>query len=285
MSMSNPEARTGTRSVAVGPEVLPYARMREISELKAQDYAAAQPFPHIVIDDFFDPAVLDRVLAEFPDKRDKNWGERDIPEEVKLFSKGELGIPYYTKQLLYAMNSSGFLQFLEKLTGIPKLIGDPQYEGGGLHQIVPGGKLAIHADFNQHSYYNLDRRLNALVYLNKDWKDEYGGHLELWDKAMTRANRVVAPLFNRMVVFTTTSDSYHGHPNPLTCPPNLTRKSMALYYYTVPTSVVEAKDDRHTTLFQARPGEQFRRSSAKQLARDLTPPALWRLLSRAVKAH
>jgi hypothetical protein len=139
MSMSNPEARTGTRSVAVGPDVLPYARMKEISELKAQDYAAAQPFPHIVIDDFFDPAVLERVLAEFPDKRDKNWGERDIPEEVKLFSKGELGIPYYTKQLLYAMNSSGFLQFLEKLTGIPKLIGDPQYEAADFIKSSPEG--------------------------------------------------------------------------------------------------------------------------------------------------
>ena len=112
-------------------------------------------------------------------------------------------IPRYTRQLLYAMNSSGFLQFLERLTGIQNLLGDPQYEGGGLHQIVPGGKLAIHADFSKHSVYNLDRRLNALVYLNKNWKEEYGGHLELWDTAMTKAERRIAPVFNRMVIFTT----------------------------------------------------------------------------------
>jgi hypothetical protein len=279
MAMSCVEA-SSAKSGSVGEEILPYSRMREIAETKAQQYASAEPFPHIVIDDFFDPRILDRVLSEFPDKGDKNWGVHDIPEEVKLFSRGEQGIPSFTKQVLYTMNSAGFLQFLEKLTGIHKLIGDPQYEGGGLHQIVPGGKLAIHADFNLHSYYNFERRLNALVYLNKNWKDEYGGHLELWNKEMTRAYKTIAPIFNRMVVFSTKSDSYHGHPNPLTCPQGMTRKSMALYYYTVAEASTETKQVRHTTLFQARPGEQLYRASAKQIARDLTPPALWRLVSR-----
>jgi Rps23 Pro-64 3,4-dihydroxylase Tpa1-like proline 4-hydroxylase len=280
MAMSNVEAKSGAQSDLANEEVLPYGRMTQIAETKAEEYASADPFPHIVIDDFFGPAILNRVLTEFPDRGAKNWEEHDIPEEIKLQSKSEQAIPYYTRQVLYAMNSAGFLRFLEGLTRIPKLIGDPQYEGGGLHQIVPGGKLAIHADFNLHSYYNLERRLNALVYLNKNWKDEYGGHLELWDRGMTRARKVIAPVFNRMVVFSTTSEAYHGHPNPLACPQGMTRKSMALYYYTVPAVPVDLKRDRHTTLFQARPGEQFRPSSAKQLARDLTPPALWRLLSR-----
>jgi Rps23 Pro-64 3,4-dihydroxylase Tpa1-like proline 4-hydroxylase len=282
MSANTSEAQTSTRAASGREEVLPYARMKQIAEMKAEEYAAGRPYPHIVIDEFFEPGVLDRVLAEFPDKNDKNWEAHDIPEEIKLQSSSESGIPYYTRQLLYAMNSFGFLQFLEMLTGIPKLLGDPRYDGGGLHQIVPGGKLAIHADFNRHLYYNFDRRLNALVYLNKNWKDEYGGHFEMWDKSMTKAEKLVAPLFNRMVIFTTTSDSYHGHPNPLTCPPGMTRKSMALYYYTVSSTADEANRTRHSTLFQARPGERFQ-SSAKQLARDLTPPALWRLISRARK--
>jgi Rps23 Pro-64 3,4-dihydroxylase Tpa1-like proline 4-hydroxylase len=256
--------------------------MKQIAETKAEEYAAAHPYPHIVIDDFFDPKVLDRVLDEFPNKNDKNWELHDIPEEIKLQSKSERAIPLYTRQLLYAMNSFGFLQFLEKLTGIPKLLGDPEYEGGGLHQIVPGGKLGIHADFNRHLYYGLDRRLNVLVYLNKNWKQEYGGHFEMWDKTMTKAEKKVLPLFNRMVIFTTTSDSYHGHPDPLACPPGMTRKSMALYYYTVPAAAGDAKQARHSTLFQARPGERFQ-SSAKQVARDLTPPVLWRMVSRARK--
>ena len=282
MSTSVSETHSKSRTPSASEELLPYAHMNHIAETKAEEYAAARPYPHIVIDDFFDPKVLDRVLAEFPSKNDKNWETHDIPEEIKLQSKSERAIPLYTRQLLYAMNSFGFLQFLEKLTGIPKLLGDPEYEGGGLHQIVPGGKLAIHADFNRHLYYNFDRRLNALVYLNKNWKDEYGGHFEMWDKSMTKAEKLVAPLFNRMVIFTTTSDSYHGHPNPLTCPPGMTRKSMALYYYTVSSTADEANRTRHSTLFQARPGERFQ-SSAKQLARDLTPPALWRLISRARK--
>ncbi len=280
MSMNTLDATTAKR-VSLSEELLPYARMAQIAESKKEEYAAGKPFPHIVIDEFFDPDVLDRVLVQFPDKNDKNWEAHDIPEEIKLQSKSERAIPNYTRQLLYAMNSSGFLQFLERLTGIQNLLGDPQYEGGGLHQIVPGGKLAIHADFSKHSVYNLDRRLNALVYLNKNWKEEYGGHLELWDTAMTKAERRIAPVFNRMVIFTTNSDAYHGHPDPLMCPPGTTRKSMALYYYTVPVGA-DAGPPRHSTLFQARPGERFQ-SSAKQMARDLTPPALWRLLSRGRK--
>ncbi len=276
MSMSALDVTARAHAALELVDVLPYARMEEIAETKAAEYAAAQPFPHIVIDNFLDPAVLDRVLAEFPNKKDKAWEEHNHAEEVKLQSKGEQAIPYYTRQLLYALNSDAFLKFLEKLTGIPQLLPDPQFEGGGLHQIVPGGKLAIHADFNQHGYFNLDRRLNALIYLNKNWKEEYGGHLELWDKGMTKAVQKILPLFNRLAIFTTTSDSWHGHPNPLTCPPDMTRKSLAMYYYTVPTEVSSGKT-RHSTLFQARPGERFE-SPAKKFARDITPPVLWRML-------
>jgi len=282
MTMSASGTHSKSEAPSASEELLPYARMEQIAETKAQEYAAAVPYPHIVIDDFFDARVLERVLTEFPSKNDKNWDTHDWPAEIKLQSKSERAVPLYTRQLLYAMNSFGFLQFLERLTGIPKLLGDPEYEGGGLHQIVPGGKLGIHADFNRHNYYNFDRRLNALVYLNKNWKDEYGGHFEMWDKSMTKAEKKILPLFNRMVIFTTTSDSYHGHPDPLTCPPGMTRKSMALYYYTVSSAAAREQEGRHSTLFQARPGEKFQ-SSAKQLARDLTPPALWRILSRSGK--
>ena len=156
-----------------------------------------------------------------------------MPEEIKLQTKHERFIPLFTRQFLYALNSASFLKFLEELTGIDGLLGDPQFEGGGLHQIPAGGKLAIHVDFNRHSYYGLDRRLNLLVYLNKNWKEEYGGHFELWDRDMKQMMTKVAPLFNRIVIFTTSHISFHGHPDPLNCPSNVTRKSLALYYYTV----------------------------------------------------
>jgi Rps23 Pro-64 3,4-dihydroxylase Tpa1-like proline 4-hydroxylase len=90
----------------------------------------------------------------------------------------------------------------------------------------------VHADFNRHEKLNLDRRLNLLLYLNRDWKEEYGGHLQLWTRDMGRCVVKVLPVFNRCVVFSTTDFSYHGHPDPLTCPPGRTRKSIAMYYYT-----------------------------------------------------
>jgi hypothetical protein len=136
----------------------------------------------------------------------------------------------FTRDLLREFNSPGCLQFLETLTGIGNLMPDPYFEGGGLHQIEPGGFLKVHADFNWHPRLRLDRRLNLIVYLNQDWREEYNGHLELWDRSMSLAVRKVLPVFNRAVVFSTTSWAYHGHPEKLACPPGQTRKSLALYY-------------------------------------------------------
>jgi Rps23 Pro-64 3,4-dihydroxylase Tpa1-like proline 4-hydroxylase len=131
---------------------------------------------------------------------------------------------------LAALNSSRFVAFLEGLTGISGLVADPHYRGGGLHQILPGGRLGIHADFNFYPKLKLYRRLNVIVYLNQNWQESYGGHLELWDKATLKSVKRVLPTFNRMVVFDTSSKSLHGHPEPLTCPEGRSRKSLALYY-------------------------------------------------------
>jgi Rps23 Pro-64 3,4-dihydroxylase Tpa1-like proline 4-hydroxylase len=240
--------------IAAFPEMLPYARLDEVAKSKATDYAFAQPYPHIVFDGLFDDWVLETVLAEFPSPRAKNWSLHDIPQEIKLQSKFEQDIPLFTRHFLYALNSGSFLKFLEKLTGIENLIGDPHFEGGGLHQIVSGGKLAIHADFNKHIIYVLNRRLNLLVYLNKNWKEEYSGHFELWDRDMSRMVNKVAPVFNRVVVFTTSEYSYHGHPDPLSCPLDVTRKSLALYYYTNDSARDEQSSGRQSTLFQTRLG-------------------------------
>ncbi|MGH6811797.1 MAG: 2OG-Fe(II) oxygenase [Methylocella sp.] len=265
------------------PELLPFSRMEEIAASGPGEYVSAEPYPHIVIDGFFDELVLNAVLAEFPGPKDTIWGLHDWPEEIKLHSKHERDIPPFARQFLYALNSASFLEFLERLTGIQKLIGDPYFEGGGLHQIMPGGKLAIHADFNKHGTYELSRRLNLLVYLNKYWKDEFGGHFELWDRGMTRMVKRVAPIFNRIVIFTTSRYSYHGHPDPLTCPRDMTRKSLALYYYIIGGEEAGQEDPRHTTLFQMRPGERRARQNARQILRDLVPPLLWRAASRVVR--
>ena len=123
-----------------------------------------------------------------------------------------------------------------------------------MHRIQPGGKLAVHVDFNKYKRLGLERRLNVLVYLNEDWQESYGGHFELWNKDMTESVVKILPIFNRMAMFSTTEISWHGHPDPLTCPEDRSRRSIALYYYTM------GRDDgydvaEHTTIFTGRPEE------------------------------
>ena len=159
------------------------------------------------------------------------------------------------------MNSAPILSFLEELTGIEGLIPDPYYRGGGIHELEIGGKLDMHIDFNIHPKLHLYRRLNAIIYLNKDWEDSYGGFLEIWsghkenDKhVLDECHAKISPLFDRLVVFNTSEHSYHGNPDPVTCPEGRSRRSIALYYYTkeVPT---DGTPDKHSTTFIARPHE------------------------------
>lgn len=215
-------------------------------------YASARPFPHAVIDSLFDDAELEQVLAAFPRPETTKWVTFDSPTEKKLgFHHQVSRLDPTIRRFLMEMNSFEMLSFLETITGIEGLIPDPYFGGGGVHQILPGGFLKVHADFNVHPKLKLDRRLNMLIYLNKDWKDEYGGHLELWDSEMKGCARSVRPDFNRTVIFSTTDTSYHGHPTPLAVPEGMTRKSVSLYYYTSgrPT---EERSAAHDTIFRKR---------------------------------
>lgn len=259
---------------------LPFARMKELAASAYPSYIKAQPFPHIVFDNFFDPDLVDLVLAEFPRPGAIRWQRFDSEHEIKLASAVELDFGPATRLLLYHLNSITFLEFLSAVTGIPNLIADPSFEGGGLHQIARGGKLGIHADFNRHRAYNLDRRLNLLLYLNKDWREEYGGHLELWDRDMTQCKAKVLPVFNRVMIFGTTDFTYHGHPDPLQCPDSMTRKSLALYYFSNGRPAEEMKGE-HSTLFRARRDGEFRLTKTQRLrsiAKDLLPPIITRHL-------
>jgi hypothetical protein len=212
-------------------------------------YVGAQPFPHAVIDGLFPVEVLDEALAEFPKPGEIDWVRYDSATEHKLGYHHRSRIGANLKAFLLVMNSAPVLEFLEALTGIEGLIPDPYYGGAGPHQIEPGGFLKIHADFNWHPLLRLDRRLNLLVYLNRDWREEYGGHLELWDRTMSRCERRILPVYNRTVVFNTTDTSYHGHPTPLACPPGMTRKSLSFYYYTNGRPEAE-RSAPHDTIFR-----------------------------------
>src|SRR3954453_22539538 len=235
-------------------------QLTALAEDRRETYASAHPYPHMVFDDFLPEGVLDPVLAEFPSPKGADWFAFDSATERKLATKDDTIMGPATRHLLAELNSGTFIDFLERLTGIDGLIPDPHLVGGGLHQIERGGHLKVHADFNRPPRTALERRLNVLIYLTRDWRDEYGGAFELWNRDMTSCEEKVMPYFNRCVVFSTTSTSYHGHPEPLTCPEGETRKSIALYYYTKDRPP-EEKNESHNTLFQARPGEELRTSA------------------------
>jgi hypothetical protein len=261
---------------------LPLSRMAEVAETANASYASAKPFPHVVFDNFFDPIIVDQILSEFPKPGEIRWQSFDNNQEIKLASSAEASFGPMTRLFMYHLNSFTFLDFLSRVTGIKNLIPDPGFEGGGLHQIVRGGKLGVHADFNKHRNYGLDRRLNLLLYLNKDWREEYGGHLQLWNREMTQCEQKVLPIYNRMMVFGTTDFTYHGHPDPLLCPEGMTRKSLALYYFSNGRPADEVTGE-HSTLFRPRDEKDFRptvRQRLRHIAGEILPPIISRQLKR-----
>lgn len=244
----------------------------------SKQYQSANPFPHIVIDDFFNEDFLNEILSNFPNLKEQKKGEDtkhfDDKTGIKIASTGERLFDDKSKGLMHFLNSEEFLIWLQELTGIKEaLIPDPYFNGGGFHEISNGGFLKIHADYNYHPETKLDRRLNLLIYLNKDWKESYGGHLELWSRNMSKCEKKILPVFNRAVIFSTLSDSHHGHPEPLMCPEEVTRKSIALYYFSNGRPRDEIKN-AHTTIYRKRPGSEDLRLNIKEAIKLFVPPIL-----------
>lgn len=197
-------------------------------------FLTAQPFPYIVIDNFLPEDLMNQVLDAFNSYAPSQWWQFNNKNEIKLASKDEVYLPQIIRNVLHELNSGFVLNWLQYITGVPGLVPDMHLYGGGIHKIESGGKLGIHQDFNIQQHTMMHRQLNLLLYLNKDWKEDYGGDLELWDKDKTHCVHKIAPIFNRCVLFNTaTGYSWHGHPHPLTTPPEVSRKSLALYYYNV----------------------------------------------------
>lgn len=217
-----------------------------------EQYLTAKPFPHLVLDGFFKTTPLLEVVDLFPKPTDGNWWKYDNVLEKKLAKNNLEELPEPIKHLVWEMQSNRFVALLEKLTGIEGLITDHTLNGGGLHQIVRGGKLDIHADYNYHPVTRLDRRLNVLLYLNLGWYTPYQGNLELWRPDMSECGVSIVPDFNRMVIFSVTDTAFHGHPEPLQCPEDVSRKSIALYYYTNGRPEYE-RSPPHSTIFKRRP--------------------------------
>lgn len=226
---------------------------REINENISnfsRKYILAKPFPHIVIDNFLNPDCLENTLKGF---KKVDWAKYTHFNENKSGNKTKTFDPSL-QSTINALNSKEFLLLLEKITGISSLIPDHELGSGGVHRSSRGGFLNIHADFTVHPYKKKwHRRVNVLVYLNDVWDESWGGHLELWDKKMTNCVKKIAPILNRCVIFNTDYDSFHGHPEPMTCPENIYRKSIALYYYTYADKNVKTV----ATNYKSRPNDNF----------------------------
>ena len=262
---------------------------RAFGQELSDSYCFAKPFPHLVIDNFLPLPFIEEIYSLYPTK--KIAGEKFFENEITGLYKRHV-LPeiceYKIRSIFHFFNSAPVLEFLEGLTTIDSLIGDPYFIGGGFHEIFRGGKLGIHADFRINEKLNLKRRINILIYLNKNWDHNFGGNLELWDREMKSMVASYAPLFNRWIIFNTDSDSYHGHPDPLNTPSEITRKSIALYYYTASKKVYE-DTPAHSTMYVARPSDskhikkQATRLRLNNYIKDWVPPAAIRGLYKLKK--
>ena len=221
-------------------------------------YKNSEPYPHIIFKNFFNKEFLNEVLKEFPDLGKSKFSMKYANKnEVKFANNDKKKFKKNTKLLFQYLNSKKFLKFIKKISSIKeKILADQTLSGGGLHEIKKGGVLKVHTDFGKHPTKNLDRRINVLIYLNKKWKKNYGGHLELWNKDMKKCVKRILPTFNTMVVFSTNDFTNHGHPNHLKCPKKTSRKSIATYYFSKGRPKNEIKNiyKKNTTDFKNRKG-------------------------------
>ena len=227
----------------------------DYSKFSTDTFLEASPFPHIIIDNLFDSEFLNNIETSYPEKNDIKWWKYDNHFEKKLAFNELARMPQSIQEFFNVVNSREFVKNLESLTGIDSLIADPSLNGGGLHRIEAGGKLDIHADYNFHKMTGWRRRLNMITFLNREWKEEYRGHTEFWNREMSSCVTRVLPVFNRTVIFEVSDTAWHGHPEPLSCPLDRSRRSLATYYYTLCDKDVEGTEYSSTS-YQRRPGDK-----------------------------
>lgn len=216
-------------------------------------YAAARPYPHAVLDGFLGDARARHLAAAFPAPTHPGFLRRDHVEQGarlgQLQRKNFEGVDPAIRHVLHEFNGMAFIDFLETLTGISGLIPDPHFRGAGLSITLPGGHLALHADFNRDRARHLARRVTALYYVAADWEPAWGGALELWDASCSTCEASYLPVLDRLIVMAHGDAYWHGHPAPLTCPEGRFRAVIASYFYTAESS---AEDDKAHSAIWAR---------------------------------
>lgn len=263
-----------------------YLSESALAALKSGEYKHVSPFPYIVIDNFLQKPILKQIVKEFPGEESDIWWEYNNPLETKFGSDDIRKFPSTIASTIHALNHQDFISKLGKLTGIKGLMSDPYLHGGGLHCTRPGGKLDIHVDYGIHPKLHMERRINLILYLvPPTWKKKWGGAMEFWTghwdedgkkPFLSERKVVIPPKYNRAIIFNTGDLSFHGHPEPLTCPSGVNRKSIALYYL---SDVRKGVMERYRARYVARPGgidpvdeetEKFREERSRILGKYKT---------------
>ena len=231
--------------------LFPYGRWNAELQAVSREYQNNHPVPHILLNDFLELPVARQIAGEFPARNTDAWTHYQHHNENKLGMAKRECFPPELGAVVDELNSPEFVSWLSELTGIPGLMADPMLEGGGLHQSGRGGFLNVHTDFSNHHYHkHWRRRVNLILYLNEGWQEQWGGSIELWDSGMHHCVAKYPPLLNHALIFNTNEISYHGFPEPLQCPEGASRKSLALYYYTMSENI-----SVRSTNYRARPSD------------------------------
>lgn len=308
----------------------PWIRDDEALERLRRFFQSARPFPHVVIDGFLEEGLAQRCCRAFPplpsaiDEKDPfAWHVYCNPIEIKLANDRTEAWDRALADVIgpRGLQSEAFLDVLRRVTGVQDLENDPHMHGAGLHCHPSGGKLDMHLDYGIHPISGKERRLNLILYLNEDWREEYGGDLQLWSQDAlfpsssdlaasaeeedgaksdepAAAVRRVYPTFNRAVLFRTSDDSWHGMPDPLRCPEHEARKSLAIYYVTNPRpGLSERGAARPKARFVGRPGDppdealdrlrevrRYRRLTPEDLAGQTGTSRIWSPPAPAARA-
>ena len=230
---------------------------QQIYDSKKSGAYCEEPFQHLVIDDFLPEKMACDAMDAFPSLHDDVWEHsRDEGIEVKSRSlwESEFDIPQGMVDVIRMANSSIFLKAMSSVLGIPKLMPDPYFSGGGLNVTELGGHLDVHVDGNYHDASGLNRRVNLLIYLNPNWEESWGGEFGVYNKDGSTLVRAIPPIFNRCVIFDSHDKSFHGLPNPINFPASSPRKSIILYYYTAaerPADQVQVAEP-HSALWRSK---------------------------------
>jgi Rps23 Pro-64 3,4-dihydroxylase Tpa1-like proline 4-hydroxylase len=232
--------------------------INEFDYIKLQkEWREAQPFRHVVIDNFFDEETALKLAADFPNVSTDKGVFYNNALEVKKAIGDWNQFPKTTYSVFQYMCSEEFLQKIRQITGIYNLVSDYGLHGGGYHMHPRGGKLNMHKDYSIHPKLGLERRVNIIMYMTPDWQESWGGGLELWthdqEKNLPKElSRQVYNKFNRAVIFDTTQNSWHGLPHPIDCPEDKSRNSLAIYYL----SEQQTGAEQHTKAYFAPTKEQ-----------------------------